>query len=48
MSSPKEYDDIRKIILKNLHINHELGGFVVQPEVVEQLKNYFKSQEAKK
>jgi hypothetical protein len=47
MKVSKEYDYVRKIILKNLRINHEMSGFTVHPDVVEQLKEYFKSQEEK-
>jgi hypothetical protein len=38
----KEYDIIRKIILKNFLIDHNMGGFVVNPAVVKQLEEHFR------
>lgn len=36
------YDEVAKMIRKNIEVNHFLGQLVVNPKVVNQLEEYFR------
>ncbi|AJA41482.1 hypothetical protein AXJ14_gp163 [Geobacillus virus E3] len=40
-TNAKEYAEIRKIILKNVKVDDVFGQLIVDPKVVEQLRDYF-------
>lgn len=40
-TNAKEYAEIRKIILKNIKVDDVFGQLIVDPKVVEQLRDYF-------